>query len=119
MSREIFNEDHIIDSTGFIIDSNGYIFTNYYDIDGNVYFMWEGSKKYYKDLILDYGKPVFKHIKQLKKSKLWKTYVTSNVIEINCNASFKTEYEAAHHVNILFIKYGLNRVPNVVPIKGY
>jgi len=114
MRKEIV-EGYILDSNGFIINRDGDILPNFIDEDEDIFCVIEGRHFCYTDLIEGYKQPNFKHIKQLKKSKKWKTYVTTNTQKIKDNKEFDTEYEAAMHVNSLYGKYGLDRIYNAVP----
>jgi hypothetical protein len=111
--RQIFQEDYILDNSGFVIDREGNILTNYIYNDA-IFFEIDKKRYYYEDLIDNY-QLVYKNIKYYKASKRWKTEVHST-IPIEGNAYFRTKEEAALHVNKLYERYGLDRIPNMVPV---
>jgi hypothetical protein len=119
--RQLFLKDYILSSEGYIINRDGDILPNFIDEEGEVFFNVKNRHFYFADLLPDYQDPVFKNIKYLKQSKKWKTYVTTSAQKIEDNKSFDSEYEAAEYVNILYGKYGLDRVHNPVPkpFKGF
>lgn len=113
--RELFLENFILDTSGFIIDRKGNILPTHVDKEGEVYCTVEGTDYYFTDLIEGYKEPNYKNIKLMKKSGLWKTFVVSTGKSID-NLSFKGKHIAALWVNQLYITYNLDRIPNTVPI---
>jgi len=109
MGRKIIEKEFILDDSGFIINKYGDILPTY-EYKDKVYSIINGKK-------IPLKRFQYKNIKYLKSKDEWKTYVKSSSVEINDNKSFKTEEEAARYVNLLYTKYGLNRIKNIIPIR--
>jgi hypothetical protein len=109
MTREVIEEEFILDDSGFIINKYGDILPTYEDE--------EGVFSIINDKRIPLRRFQYRGIKYLKSKDEWKTYVKSSSVEINDNKSFKTEEEAARYVNLLYVKYGLDRIKNVIPIR--
>ena len=113
--RSIFLEHYILDTAGFVIDRKGNILDNYINKQGEVYVKVNDYRYYFKGLIDGYTEPVYKNIKLMKRSGLWKTFVVSSGKFID-NSSFKDKDTAALWVNELYVTNNLDRVPNAVPV---
>jgi len=112
--RTIFKKDYIIDTAGFVLDKDGNILPTFINTADEVFITIDNLRYYLEDLIEGY-EINYKNVKYLKSKEVWSTYVVCSAFKINDNKSFKKLEDAANHVNKLYTKYNLDRIPNIIP----